>query len=134
MRNLGWSSSKFNPLLLTTTATNDSGSFLGLVYGLQIQTPYNNGQGFRSREREMAMGQGGAKGWGLRPHPYGFVLPHSHPAPHDGKNFLTLSPPLRALQSPPHPVKLYFLLIYPTTSTLFLMKPISLIKIYLNYN
>ena len=29
-----------------------------------------------------------------------------------------------------HCIKLYFLLIYPTISTIFLIKPISLIKIY----
>ena len=46
----------------------------------------------------------------------------------------TFSPHLRPLgprEAPPHPVKLYCLLIYPTTSTIFLMKPISLIKIFL---
>ena len=31
--------------------------------------------------------------------PHGFVLPHSHPAPHDGENFLTPSPPLRISRS-----------------------------------
>ena len=46
----------------------------------------------------------------------------------------TFSPhpcPLGAHEAPPHPEKLYFLFIFPTTSTIFLMKPISLIKIYL---
>ena len=46
----------------------------------------------------------------------------------------TFSPhscPLGPHEAPPHPVKIYFLLIFPTTSTIFLMKPISLIKIYL---
>ena len=48
---------------------------------------------------------------------HGFVLPHPrHLGPREARS---------------HPVKLYFLLIYPTTSTIFLMKPISLIKIYL---
>ena len=56
--------------------------------------------------------------------------------PHDGKNFLTSSPPLGTPRRPAsphltHPVKLYFLLICLTTSTIFLKKPISLIKIYL---
>ena len=43
----------------------------------------------------------------------------------------TFSPhpcPLGSHEAQPHPVKLYFLLIFPTTSTIFLMKPISLIK------
>ena len=46
----------------------------------------------------------------------------------------TFSPhprPLEPREALPHPVKLYFLLTYPTTNTIFLMKPISLIKIYL---
>ena len=49
------------------------------------------------------------------------------PASYDGKNFLTPFPPLGALRSPafPHPVKFYFLLICPTTSTIFIMKPIN---------
>ena len=72
----------------------------------------------------MAIGQGGAKGRCLCPTPHGFVLPHPRPAPHDGENFL--------IPSLPHPIKLYELLICPTNSTnFFLMKPISLIKIYL---
>ena len=60
--------------------------------------------------------------------PHDFVLPHPRLILHDRENFLTPSLPLGA---PPHPIKLYFLLIFPTTSTIFLMKPISLIKIYL---
>ena len=46
----------------------------------------------------------------------------------------TFSPhphPLGPCEASLHPVKLYFLLICPTTSTIFLMKLISLIKIYL---
>ena len=48
-----------------------------------------------------------------------------------GKTFSPYPCPLGTREAPPHPVKLYFLLICPTTSTIFLMKPISLIKIYL---
>ena len=59
---------------------------------------------------------------------HGFVLPHPHPVQHDGENFLTPSLPFGA---PPQPVKLHFLLICPTTSTIFLMKPISLMQIHL---
>ena len=72
------------------------------------------------------MGRGKAEGRGIRPCPHSFVLPHPRPALHDGKNFLTPSPPHEALS---HLVKLY--LICTMTSTIFLMKPISLIKIYL---
>ena len=50
------------------------------------------------------------------------------PAPHDRKKFLTSSSPFEASS---RPVKLYFLLICPTIIIIFLMKPISLIKIYL---
>ena len=77
---------------------------------------------------EMAMGWSGAEGWGLRPYSHGFDLPNPCLIPHDKKNFLNPSPPLGSRETPP--VKLYFLLIYPITSTIFLMKPISLIKIY----
>ena len=68
--------------------------------------------------------------------PHDFVLPHPRPAPPrmTGKILLPHprpSPPIRALQSPASPRKIYFLLICLTTSKFFLMKPISLIKIYL---
>ena len=81
----------------------------------------------------MAMGQGGAEGWDLCPRPAWFCLATSPPcpAPHYGKNFLISSPPLGPHEAPPYPVKLYFLLIFPTTNTIFLMKLISLIKIHL---
>ena len=47
------------------------------------------------------------------------------------KTFLPHPRPLGPREAPPHPIKLYFLLICPTISTNFLIKPISLIKIYL---
>ena len=84
--------------------------------------------------RRGGVGRGEAEGWDLRPPPPWFCLTPSPPRPtsHDGKNFLTPSlPPLRPHKVPPYTVKLYFLLICPTISTIFLMKPISLIKIYL---
>ena len=60
---------------------------------------------------------GMAMGWSGDEDLHGFVLTHPCPlGPHEAL---------------PHPVKLYFLLIFPTTSTIFLTKPISLIKIYL---
>ena len=85
-----------------------------------------------SREEGMAMGQDGAKGWGYCPYP-GMVLFCPIPAmPRmTGKNFSPHPRPLGPREAPPHLVKLYFLLIFPTTSIIFLMKPISLIKIYL---
>ena len=65
------------------------------------------------------MGRGGAgpKDGVFVPAPHGFVLPHPRP--------------LGPCKASPQPVKLYVLLIYHTTSTIFLMKHISLIKIYL---
>ena len=52
--------------------------------------------------------------------------------PHMIRKTFSLHPrPLRPGEVSPHPVKLNFLLIFPTTSTIFLMKPILLIKIYL---
>ena len=65
----------------------------------------------------MAMGRAGPKDGVFIPTLHGFVLPHPRPLG-----------PRKALS---HPVKLYFLLICLTISTIFLMKPISLIKIYL---
>ena len=47
------------------------------------------------------------------------------------KTFSSHPRPLGPREALLHPVKLYFLLICPTISTIFLMKPISLIKIYL---
>ena len=76
----------------------------------------------------MAMGRGGSEGWGLRPNPQDFVFPHSRMT---GKIFLPHPYLLGPHKAPSYPVKLHFLLIYPTTSTNFLMKPISLIKLYL---
>ena len=71
----------------------------------------------------MAMGRGKAKGWGLRPRLAWFCLTPSlpHPAPPRMMR-KTFSPHLRPFgpnNAPPHLVKLYFLLICPTTSTIF---------------
>ena len=57
--------------------------------------------------------------------------PISIPARMTGKNFSPHLRPLGPRETLPYPLKLYFLLIFPTTSTILLMKPISLIKIYL---
>ena len=59
---------------------------------------------------------GNGVGWGevkdgvFVPVLYGFVLYYSHLVPHDGKNFLTPSLPLRALRSlaPPPKTLLFF--------------------------
>ena len=48
-----------------------------------------------------------------------------------GKIFLPHPRPLGPREAPTHPVKLYYLLICPQLLQLFLIKPISLIKIYL---
>ena len=80
----------------------------------------------------IAMGWDGPKDGVFVP-PSCIILSYSIPAlPRiTGKNFSSHPCPLGPRETPPHPVKLYFLLICPTTNTIFLMKPISLIKIYL---
>ena len=61
-----------------------------------------------------------------------FLDPSRPAPPRMTRNTFSPHPhPLGPREAPPHPVKLYFLLIYRTTSTIFLMKLISLIKIYL---
>ena len=69
----------------------------------------------------MAMGRSGAEGWDLRPRPAWIFLAPSppRPAPHDGENFLPHPRLLRPREAPPYIVKLYFLLIFPTTITIF---------------
>ena len=59
----------------------------------------------------MRWGGVGLKDGVFVPSPHGFVLLRPRPAPHNEENFLT--------PSPPHPIKLFFLLICPTTSTIF---------------
>ena len=72
----------------------------------------------------MAIGRGGdGDGQGRR-------MGSSSPPRMMGKTFSPHTRPLGPREAPPHPVKLYFLLICPTASTIILMKPISLIKIY----
>ena len=75
-------------------------------------------------------------GWGQRmgsSSPPCMVLscPISAPLRMTRKTFSSHPCPLGPREALPHLVKLYFLLICPTISTIFLMKPISLIKIYL---
>ena len=79
----------------------------------------------------MAIERGRAKGWGLclclaELSCLIFTLSYTI-----GKFFLSRPHPLGLRKAPSHPVKLYFLLICSTTITIFLIKHISLIKIYL---
>ena len=64
-------------------------------------------------------GRAGPKDGVFTPAPHRFFLPHPHPAPHDRENFLSHPRTLRPLEALPHSVKLYFLLIFPTTITIF---------------
>ena len=64
------------------------------------------------------MGQGRAEGWGLRPAPPCMT----------GKTFSPHPRPLGPREVLPHPVKLYFLLICPTTSTIFFFNEIYFIN------
>ena len=79
------------------------------------------------------MGWGEVEGWSLHPAPHGFILPHPCLAPPrmTKKTFSPHPYPVGPREALPLPIKLYFLLICPTISTNFLIKPISLIKIYL---
>ena len=67
-------------------------------------------------------GETGLKDGIFVPAPHGFFLPHPRPAPHDGENFLPHPHPLRPREAPPYIVKLYFLLIFSTTITIFANK------------
>ena len=60
----------------------------------------------------MAIGWGRTKGWSSS-----FVLSHPYPTPHNGKNFIVpcITVPQGLVKPCPHPVKPYFLLIFPTT-------------------
>ena len=79
----------------------------------------------------MAMGQGGVEDGVFAPVPYGFVLPYPYSVPHNRENFLASSSLIGAPRSLPYPVKLYFLLICLTTIAIFLIKLVSLIKLFL---
>ena len=89
----------------------------------------------RIEERRSALtrdGNGaGPKAGVFIPAPHDFVLPHPCLPYKTGKVSLPHPCPLRPRKALSHSVKLYFLLICPTISTIFLMKHISLIKIYL---
>ena len=76
----------------------------------------------------MGRGGTGSKDGIFVPVPHGFVLPLARMM---GKTFSPHPHPLRPCEAPPHPIKLYFLLICLQLVQFFLMKPISLIKIYL---
>ena len=64
-------------------------------------------------------GRAGPKDGVFTPAPHRFFLPHPRPTSHDRENFLSHPRPLRPLEAPPHSVKLYFLLIFPTIITIF---------------
>ena len=64
----------------------------------------------------MAMGRGGAEGWGLCPRPAWFCLA---PPCMTGKTFLPHPHPLGPGEALSLFIKLYFLLICPITSTIF---------------
>ena len=78
----------------------------------------------------MAMGRGGtgSKDGVFVLVPHGFVLPLARMM---GKTFSPHPYPLKPCEALPHPIKLYFLLICLQLVQFFLMKLISLIKIYL---
>ena len=67
----------------------------------------------------MAMGRGKVEGWGLRPLLGWIFLAPFMSCPAWREKFLTPFPPLRPREPLSHHVKLYFLLIFPTTITIF---------------
>ena len=67
----------------------------------------------------MAMGWAWSKDGIFAPAPHDFVLPHSRPTSYDMKKFLPHPHPLGPREAPPHLVRLYFLLIFPTNITIF---------------
>ena len=73
----------------------------------------------------------GPKDGVFTPAPHDFDLPYPHLALHDRQNFLSRTCPSGCSEAPSCLIKLYFLLIYPQLLQLFLIKPASLIKIYL---
>ena len=91
-------------------------------------TSFNlSGIGFRD-------GNGAGRDWRMgSSSPSRMVLSYPIPVPSciTGKTFPPHPRPLGLHEAPSHLVKLYFLLICPITSTIFLMKHISSIKIYL---
>ena len=82
----------------------------------------------------MAMRWGGFEGWGLRPHPHGFVLPHPRPALHEKQNFPAPSPPLWALRSLAPPRKTLLLVNFPTTIAIIFNKTFFVNKNILEIN
>ena len=86
-----------------------------------IQSVHRDGNGAR-RVRKMGS---------LSPSRMVFFIPSLPPPYMTVKIFLLHPRPLESYETPPHPVKLNFLLICPQLLHLFLIKPISLIKIYL---
>ena len=81
----------------------------------------------------MAMGRGKSEGWGLYPRSTWFYFTPSSPhlSPHDREIFFPHSRPLGPSENPSYPVKLYYLFIFSLLLQLFLIKKISLIKIYM---
>ena len=75
-------------------------------------------------------GWGWSEGWGLHPYP-GWLCFTSSPPRMTGTVFLLDPRPLGPHKTLLYPVKLYFLLICPLLLQFFLIKSISLIKIYL---
>ena len=70
----------------------------------------------------MAMGRARPKDAVFALAPHGFVLLHPRPSPHDVEIFLPHPCPFGPCKAPPHPIKLYFLMIYPQLLQFFFNK------------
>ena len=77
------------------------------------------------------MGWAWSKDGIFAPAPHDFVLPHSRPTLYDMKKFLAPSPPIGASWSPAPPRKTLLFINFPHKYYNFLIKHVSLIKIYL---
>ena len=81
--------------------------------------------------QKMVMEWSKFEGWGLRSNPTRFCLTQSQPHPAWWGNFFYPIPTPWDPANPRPPRKILLLVNLPTTITIFLIKPVSLIKIYL---
>ena len=108
-----------------------------LIFLLSMIFESNETSKFQPHKYGLAIGWGEAKGWVL--HPYLYPRPPcivlsclvSTPLCILGKIVSPHPYPLELREAPSHPVKYYFLLIWPQLLQIFLIKHVLFIKIYL---
>ena len=108
-----------------------------LIFLLSMIFESNETSKFQPYKYGLVIGWGEAKGWVLHPYlcprPPCIVLSClvSTPLCILGKIFSPHPCPLELREAPSHPVKYYFLLIWPQLLQIFLIKQVLFIKIYL---